>query len=163
MSKVILRAAIAAALTAALGLSPALAQQGVTDIDPFDHSDTLDFEKTDHAQFVEELLGAARAEDTLVWLNSGSVRQIGDSADTSALKNLVGDILTVGATQVVAARIYSDKAGKEFCDHLVVALPDGTSHRTAVRRAFDVLSQTTGGALLPIHDIGEHHLALLSA
>ena len=31
MSKVILRAAIAAALTAALGLSPALAQQGVTD------------------------------------------------------------------------------------------------------------------------------------
>jgi hypothetical protein len=148
--------------TAANG-DPGLARYADAEVDPFDHRDTLDFEKMDHAQHVQELLNTARKEDALAWLNSGSARQIGDSADTSTLKELVGDILKAGAAQVVVARIYSDKAGKEFCDHLVVVLPDGTSPRGAIRRACTALVRRTGGVLFPINDIGENHLTLLSA
>lgn len=148
---------------AAAAKDAALARYADADVDPFDDSNALDFEKADHAQYVEELLNSGRTEDALVWLNSSSARQMGDSDDTSALKNKVGDIPKAGATNVVAARIYSDKAGKEYCDHLVIGLPEDTTSRAVVREVCRALLKATGGAILPKADLGELHLVLMSA
>jgi hypothetical protein len=148
---------------AATAKDAALTRYADADVDPFDDSKTLDFEKADHAQFVDELLNASRTENASAWLGSGSARQIGDSADIATLKNRVGDILKAGATNVVAVRIYSDKAGKEFCDHLVIVLPEDRSLRGVVREPCCALLKITGGSILPKTYLGERHLVLVSA
>ena len=81
----------------------------------------------------------------------------------ATLKNRVGGLLKAGATNVVAARIYSDKAGKEYCDHLVIGLPEDTTSRAVVREGCRALLKATGGAIQPKADLGERHLALVSA
>ena len=76
---------------------------------------------------------------------------------------MVEQLYKAGASEVIAPDVYSNKAGDQFADCLLVRLPSIRARRKAIRKVAVVLSKRKLGAFQPEKDIGETYLYLLLA
>jgi hypothetical protein len=119
--------------------------------------------------FVASLLEKQNRREGRRWLQKQNGCQTGRSlgrfkpahdAAKSETGKFVRELYSAGATAVIVPDIYSNKAGKQFADCLVVHLPKNPAKRKAIRRVCTQLRKRNLGAVEPSKDIGENHLYL---
>lgn len=94
--------------------------------------------------------------------NFGRFRPARQPLKSSAGK-FVDALYQAGACEVLVADIYSDRAGNQFTDSILVKLPKERKLRAAVRKVAEQLSTRRLGAMQPDFDFGESHLFLSSS
>lgn len=121
-------------------------------------------EKHIYRVFLESLLEKSKQTDARVWLhkNDGeaAAHSLGRFKRERDAAKFVEQLCHAGAAKVIAPDIYSNKAGDEFADCLLVRLPRDPTKRKAVRRACAQLRRHGLGAVKPAEDIGETYLYL---
>ncbi|MCI0539494.1 MAG: hypothetical protein L0Z50_30150, partial [Verrucomicrobiales bacterium] len=88
--------------------------------------------------------------------NNGT-RNVG-ALKSGRARKIIAQALGAGARQVLAADIYCSKQGREFCDVVLVRLPQAKAQRTAIRRLFTSLPRGAHCAVQPDKDSGESWL-----
>ncbi|MBK9140555.1 MAG: hypothetical protein IPM17_17675 [Verrucomicrobia bacterium] len=121
-------------------------------------------EKHIYRVFLESLLEKSKRTDAREWLHKnggeaaahslGRFKREGDAA------KFVEQLYHAGAAKVIAPDIYSNKAGDQFADCLLVRLPKEPAKRKAVRRVCEQLRRRDLGAVKPTEDIGEPYVYL---
>jgi len=115
--------------------------------------------------FFRYLLRRPNRFEARKWLEAGGQRKrlLGRfKREKDALK-LVEQLYKAGASEVIAPDVYSNKAGDQFADCLLVRLPSIAARRKAIRKVAISLSKRKLGDFQPETDIGETHLYLLLA
>lgn len=120
-----------------------------------------------HRVFVASILGKPNRSEGRRWLQerSGDSHSLGrfkparDEAKGETGK-FVKELYRAGATAVIVADIYGNKAGQQFSDCFVVQLPRIAAKRKAIRKVCAQLRKRKLGAVEPSQDIGEKHLYL---
>jgi hypothetical protein len=114
--------------------------------------------------FVEPLLERPNHSEAKAWLhrNGGETvaHSLGRFKQERDAAKFVEQLYRAGAAKVIAPDIYSNKAGDQFADCLLVRLPKDPAKRKAVRRVCAQLRTRDLGAVQPDEDIGETYLYL---
>lgn len=121
-------------------------------------------EKHIYRVFLESLLEKPKQTDAKEWLhrNGGepAAHSLGRFKRERDAAKFVEALYHAGAAKVIAPDIYSNKAGDQFADCLLVRLPRDPAKRKAVRRICAQLRSRDLGAVKPTGDIGEAYLYL---
>ena len=121
-------------------------------------------EKHIYRVFLESLLEKSKRTDAREWLhrNGGkpAAHSLGRFKRERDAAKFVEQLYRAGAAKVIAPDIYSNKAGDQFADCLLVRLPKDPAKRKAVRRVCAQLRRRDLGAVKPTGDIGENYLYL---
>jgi hypothetical protein len=121
-------------------------------------------EKHIYRTFLESLLEKSTQTDARKWLhrNGGEAMThlLGRFKRERDAAKFVERLYHAGAAKVIAPDIYSNKAGDQFADCLLVCLPKDPAKRKAVRRVCAQLGKRDLGAVKPTGDIGEAYLYL---
>jgi len=121
-------------------------------------------QKRIHRNFVAWLLQKPNHLEALRWLrkktNDDTARALGRFKRESDALRFVKGLYHAGGREVVVPDIYSNSAGDQFSDCLLVRLPADVVRREAVRAACTQLRTRRLGAVEPDKDIGETHLYL---
>lgn len=119
-------------------------------------------EKHIHRVFVAALLAKPNRFEARTWLEGKraerSARSLGRFKRESDAARFVAALCDAGATEVIVPDVYSNKAGEQFADSLLVRLPKAPARRKAIRRVCAQLHERKLGAVQPDTDIGETHL-----
>ncbi len=114
--------------------------------------------------FLESLLEKPKQTDAREWLhrNGGgaAAHSLGRFKRERDAAKFVERLYHAGAAKVIAPDIYSNKAGDQFADCLLVRLPKDPAKRRAVREVCSQLRRRDLGAVKPTGDIGEAYLYL---
>jgi hypothetical protein len=114
--------------------------------------------------FLESLLEKPKQTDAREWLlrNGGepAAHSLGRFKRERDAAKFVEQLYHAGAAKVIAPDIYSNKAGDQFADCLLVRLPKDPAKRKALRRVCAQLRRRDLGAVKPGEDIGEAYLYL---
>lgn len=108
------------------------------------------------------LLEKANRSEAREWLQKEgkTVRSLGRfKRETDALK-FVDQLYEAGAAEVIVPDIYSNKAGDQFADCLLIRLPKDPAKRGTIRGVCAQLGKQELGAVEPTEDIGESHMYL---
>jgi hypothetical protein len=121
-------------------------------------------EKYIHRAFVTEMLATPNRFEALTWLQGkrklNTARSVGRFKRESDAANLVTALYDAGAVEVIAPDVYSNRAGDQFADSLLVRLPRPPAKRKAIRKVCAQLQKRRLGAIQPDSDVGETHLFL---
>ena len=114
--------------------------------------------------FLESLLEKSKRIEARAWLHKNGSQKaahwLGRFKRERDAAKLVEQLYHAGAAKVIAPDIYSNKAGDQFADCLLVRLPKDSAKRKAVRRVCAQLRRRDLGAVKPTEDIGETYLYL---
>jgi hypothetical protein len=114
--------------------------------------------------FIKSLLEKPRRSEAKAWFqrNGGQTvaHSLGRFKRERDATRFIERLYNAGAAKVVAPDIYSNKAGDQFADCLLVRLPKDRAKRRAVRRICEQLHRRDLGAMKPNADIEETHLYL---
>jgi hypothetical protein len=114
--------------------------------------------------FIGSLLEKPKHSEAKAWLHGNGGETIAHSLgrfkrERDAAK-FVGQLYHAGTAKVIAPDIYSNKAGDQFADCLLVRLPKDRAKRKAVRQVCAQLRKRSLGAVQPTEDVEETYLYL---
>lgn len=117
-----------------------------------------------HRVFVSAMLAKPNRFEALTWLQGkrklNTARSVGRFKRESDAVKFVTALYDAGAAEVIAPDVYSNKAGDQFTDSLLVRLPRTPAKRMAIRKVCAQLQKRRIGAIQPDADCGETHLFL---
>lgn len=117
-----------------------------------------------HRVFVTSMLTKMNRSEALTWLQGkrkrNAARSLGRFKTERDAANFVTALYDAGAVEVIASDVYSNKAGDQFVDSLLVRLPRTLAKRKANREVCAQLQKRRLGAIQPETDVGETHLFL---
>lgn len=117
-----------------------------------------------HRVFVTSMLTKRNRFEALTWLQGkrklNTARSLGRFKRELDAASFVTALYDAGAVEVIAPDVYSNKAGDQFVDYLLVRLPRTLAKRKAIRRVCAQLQKRRLGAIQPDADVGETHLFL---
>jgi hypothetical protein len=117
-----------------------------------------------HRVFISAMLAKPRRFEALTWLQGkrklNTARSLGRFKRERDAARFVTALYGAGAMEVIAPDIYSNKAGDQFTDSLLVRLPKTPAKRKAIRKVCAQLQKRRIGAIQPDADFGETHLFL---
>jgi MORN repeat variant len=121
-------------------------------------------EKRIYSVFVASLLEQSKPVEARKWLQKKTgkptARSLGAFKRERDALQFVQALYEAGARKVNLHDIYSNQAGDQFADCLLVRLPRDPGERMAVRRIGSQLRRRGLGAMQPDADIGESYLYL---
>lgn len=127
-------------------------------------ADALGIALKEHDLFVQSLLQQPNKAELRKWLSEaaayGNRRSLGGFPDESQALEFVDDLYQKGAESVIAADLYSNDEGDEFCDWLLVAMPKELATRKSVRSYCARLEKKLNVLVQPDSDLGESHILL---
>ena len=118
-------------------------------------------EEIDRHEFelhVQTLLVQKNKREPRTWLQAGGQKRSLGLFKITQARTLIEKLYAAGTSQIFAVNIYSGKAGKQFCDALLLKLPAAKSARQAIRRLLTKLPANLRAGVLPIADHGEEFL-----
>lgn len=115
-----------------------------------------------HRVFVASLLEKPNRCEARKWLRQEdrTIRSLGRFKSEGDAAKFVEELYRAGAAEVTVAEIYSNKAGNQFADCLLVRLPQNPAKRGTIRGVSAQLQKRELGAVEPTEDIGESYLYL---
>ncbi len=119
----------------------------------------------EHNLFVQSLLQQPNKAELRKWLSEtethGNRRLLGGFPEESQALEFAEGLYRNNAVSVIAADLYSNYEGDEFCDILMIELPHSLMERAAFRLFFkSTLGYHSGYIIQPDNDIAESHLLL---
>jgi hypothetical protein len=105
-----------------------------------------------------EMLAQPGAREARQWLAANKDNNIGEY-DPAASRSHVESLYVKGALRVTAVQIQPDSPGNEWCDFLVVELPEKRQWRQAMFAVETGLARTSG-EFEPEGDRGQQYLVL---
>jgi hypothetical protein len=120
--------------------------------------DRDEIERREFQLQVAGLLAQTNKRETLRWLKAGAPRRSLGLFKVTQARQLVQKLYAAGALQIFAVNIYSNKAGKQFTDALLVKLPPEQSARQTIRSLLVKLPAKLRAGVLPPQDHGEKFL-----
>jgi hypothetical protein len=120
-------------------------------------------EKRMNEVFFRFLLQRPNRSEARKWLGTGGKkkRSLGRFKSEGAALKWVEEFYRAGASEVIAPDVYSNKAGDQFADCLLVRMPRIAARRKAIRKVAALMAKRKLGAFQPEKDRGESHLYLL--
>lgn len=114
--------------------------------------------------FISAILAKQNRFEACAWLDGKrtdrAARSLGRFKRESDAVKFVTALYDAGAVEVIAPDVYSNKAGDQFADSLLVRLPRAIPKRKAIREVCAQLQKRRLGAIQPDADMGETHLFL---
>ena len=114
--------------------------------------------------FIAAMLAKPNRFEACAWLDGKrtdrTARSLGRFKRESDVAKFVTALYDAGAIEVIAPDVYSNKAGDQFADSLLVRLPRAIAKRKAIREVCAQLQRRKLGAIQPDADVGETHLFL---
>ncbi len=118
----------------------------------------------EHQLFVQSLLDRPNKAELRKWLGESKIhgrkRSLGSFSNEATAMETAHALYWNGAVSIIAADLYSNAEGDEFCECLLVELPPNSSRRKALREACVHVSAKAKVSIQPDVDLGETHLLL---
>lgn len=117
-----------------------------------------EIEQREFDLLIQSLLAQKTKRTALLWLKAGAKRRSLGHFNFRQAAELVQKLFDADARQIFAVDIYSDKAGKQFSDALLVKLPPEKGARLAIRQLLTKLPAKLRAGVLPVEDFGQEFL-----